>query len=111
MRPLLVHTKRFPPRGYHAITLVPFVFYNGKPLVVRELRHETVHLWQQLALFVVLFYMLYFVFWMYGLVRYRDFDRAYREIPFERSAYILEKEQCVSPFRQSYHWLRCMKEK
>ena len=102
---LLVKTLRFPPRRFHAITLFPFVFYNGQPLNGREVRHETVHLWQQAALLLVGFYVLYFVFWLIGLLRYRNSDRAYREIPFERSAYILESESNVSPIRQSYHWI------
>lgn len=105
---LLVNTRRFPPRRFHAITLFPFVFYNGQPLNGREVRHETVHLWQQAALLLVGFYVLYFVFWLIGLLRYRNSDRAYREIPFERSAYILESESDVSPARQSYHWITCM---
>lgn len=105
---LLVNTRRFPPRRFHAITLFPFVFYNGQPLNGREVRHETVHLWQQAALLLVGFYVLYFVFWLIGLLRYRNSDRAYREIPFERSAYILESESDVSPARQSYHWITCI---
>ena len=105
---LLVNTRRFPPRRFHAITLFPFVFYNGQPLNGREVRHETVHLWQQAALLLVGFYVLYFVFWLIGLLRYRNRDRAYREIPFERSAYILESESDVSPARQSYHWITCI---
>lgn len=105
---LLVNTRRFPPRRFHAITLFPFVFYNGQPLNGREVRHETVHLWQQAALLLVGFYVLYFVFWLIGLLRYRNSDRAYREIPFERSAYILESELNVSPVRQSYHWITCI---
>ena len=105
---LLVNTRRFPPRRFHAITLFPFVFYNGQPLNGREVRHETVHLWQQAALLLVGFYVLYFVFWLIGLLRYRNSDRAYREIPFERSAYILESKSGVSPARQSYHWITCI---
>jgi cytochrome b561 len=105
---LLVNTRRFPPRRFHAITLFPFVFYNGQPLNGREVRHETVHLWQQAALMLVGFYVLYFVFWLIGLLRYRNSDRAYREIPFERSAYILESKSDVSPARQSYHWITCI---
>ena len=35
MKPLLVHTRRFPPRGYSAITLFPFVFHNGDALTAR----------------------------------------------------------------------------
>lgn len=105
---LLVNTRRFPPRRFHAITLFPFVFYNGQPLNGREVRHETVHLWQQAALLLVGFYVLYFVFWLIGLLRYRNSDRAYREIPFERSAYILESKSDVNPIRQSYHWITCI---
>lgn len=73
-----------------------------------ELRHETVHLWQQIALFVVLFYVFYLVFWILNSLRFRDPYRAYMSIPFERSAYILEKQQSVSPLRQMFHWLRCL---
>lgn len=105
---LLVNTRRFPPCRFHAITLFPFVFYNGQPLNGREVRHETVHLWQQAALLLVGFYVLYFVFWLIGLLRYRNRDRAYREIPFERSAYILESKSDVNPIRQSYHWITCI---
>ena len=73
-----------------------------------ELRHETVHLWQQIALFVVLFYVLYLVFWILNSLRFRDPYRAYMSISFERSAYILEKQQSVSPLRQMFHWLCCL---
>ena len=44
MRPLMIHTRWFPPKGFYAITLFPFVFYNGRQLTAREQRHETVHL-------------------------------------------------------------------
>lgn len=106
---IMIHTRRFPPRGYHAITLFPFVFYNGQPMGECEVRHEVVHLCQQAALLVVGFYFLYFVFWLAGVVFYRDLDRAYREIPFERSAYILENETTLRPLQQAFHWLRCFK--
>ena len=106
--PFLIHTRRFPSRRFHAITLFPFVFFNGQPLDDSELRHETVHLWQQMALLFVLFYMLYLAFWLLNIIRFRDPYRAYMNIPFERSAYILEKQQPVSPIRQSFHWLRCL---
>ena len=105
----LIHTRRFPPRGYHAITIFPFVFYNGEKLDESEMRHEMVHLWQQLALVILPFYLLYLFFWLSNLIRYRDKGRAYRNIPFERSAYYLENQQAVTPLRQSFHWLRCLK--
>ena len=108
MRPLLVHTRHFPPRGYSAITLFPFVFHNEETLSNRTLRHETVHLYQQAALLVVPFYLLYLIFWLVGLVRYRNWDRAYRSIPFERSAYRLETRPSPTATTQAFDWLRCI---
>ena len=108
MRPLTIHTRRFPPRNFHAITLFPLIFYNDERLTERELRHEAVHLWQQAALLIVLFYLLYLIFWILNLVKYRDNDRAYREIPFERSAYHLETLERQRPCKQAFHWLKCL---
>lgn len=103
---MIVHTRHFPPRGFHAITLFPFIFYKGRGLSERELRHETVHLWQQATLLVVPFYILYILFWIVGLLRYRDSYRAYREIPFERSAYALELLPRQVWWRQAFGWVR-----
>ena len=108
MRPLTIHTRRFPPRRYYAITLFPVIFYNGEPLTDGDLWHETVHLWQQAALLVLPFYLLYLLFWLAGLVRYRDPFRAYREIPFERSAYLLEGQPPKKPAAQAFHWIKCL---
>ena len=106
MRPLIVHTRKFPARQFHAITLFPVIFYNGEKLSERELRHETVHLWQQAALLIVLFYVLYLIFWVIGLLRYRSSYRAYREIPFERSAYDLESLPRQLGWRQAFDWMK-----
>ncbi|MBR6291550.1 MAG: hypothetical protein IKR33_01990 [Bacteroidales bacterium] len=109
MRPLTVHTKHFPLGNYQAITLFPVIFYKDRPLTERDIRHETVHLWQQALLLVVPFYLLYFLFWIFNLVRYRDQLRAYREIPFERSAYRLEGQPPKKPIRQAFDWIKCLR--
>lgn len=111
MSPFLIHTRHFPPRAYHAITIFPIVFYNGEQLKEHEIRHETVHIWQQLALLIVPFYMLYFIFWLLGLARYRNQNQAYRSIPFEQSAYELEKKTDCKPLTQAFNWLKCLKNK
>ena len=103
---MLIHTKRFPPKGFHAITLFPFVFYRGKELMDSEKRHESVHLWQQVTLLIIPFYILYFIFWLYYLVKYRDKDRAYRAIPFEVSAYRLESQTDLKWYEKAFDWLR-----
>ena len=108
-KPLLIHTRHFPFGDYRAITLFPFVFYKGEPLSEQDVRHETIHLWQQLALLIVPFYLLYFLFWLLALTRYRNAYRAYRANPFERSAYQLESRPNLSRRTMSFHWLRCLR--
>lgn len=109
MSPILIHTPHFPSGNYHAITLFPFVFYNGAALNEKELRHEKVHIYQQLYLLVIFFYLLYLAFWLINIVRYRNSYLAYRQIPFERSAYILEDREDARPVCQAFHWVECMK--
>lgn len=75
----------------------------------QDIRHETVHLWQQALLLVIPFYLLYLLFWVIGLLRHRDSMAAYRNIPFEQSAYALEKETEVKPLRQAFDWLHYLK--
>lgn len=106
MRPMTIHTKCFPARKFHAITLFPFIFFNGQPLTEREIRHETIHLWQQVVLLVAPFYVLYFLFWIVNLLRFRNLDRAYREIPFERSAYRLENQAKLTWKAKAFDWLK-----
>ena len=109
MKPLLVHNRVIPFGSYRAVTLFPFVFYKGTALNDRERRHETVHLWQQAALLVVPFYVLYLLFWLIGLLRFRSQARAYRSIPFERSAYRLEGHGDLRRSIMAFDWLRCIK--
>ncbi len=104
----MIHTRRFPARRFHAVTLFPFVLYKGEPLTEREVRHETVHLWQQAVLLVVPFYVLYLFFWAVNLVRFRNAGRAYREIPFERSAYRLEAKEGLAWMTMAFDWLKTL---
>ena len=107
MRPLTIHTRHFPPRRFLAITLFPFIFHKGR-MSEQDIRHETIHLWQQATLLVVLFYVLYLLFWVVNLVRYRDSFRAYREIPFERSAYRLVSQPGLKRRTKAFDWVRRM---
>ena len=109
LRPILLHIRRFPPPGYHAITLFPLIIYRDSKLAPSELRHETIHLWQQAALLVVPFYLLYLLFWLAALLRFRNWHRAYRAIPFERSSYRLEGLNDLSPCTAAFDWLRCFR--
>lgn len=104
----MIHNRHLPWGDYRAVTLFPFVLYKGEPLTEREVRHETVHLWQQAVLLVVPFYVLYLFFWAVNLVRFRNAGRAYREIPFERSAYRLEAKEGLAWMTMAFDWLKTL---
>lgn len=49
--------------------------------------HERIHTAQQKELAFVGFYVIYVLEWLLRLAQYRDRDKAYRNISFEREAY------------------------
>lgn len=104
--PIVIHCRRFPPRKFHAITIFPFVIHNKGRLTESEIRHETIHIWQQASLLIIPFYLLYLLFWIANLIRYHDSMKAYREIPFERSAYSLEGQSDLTPRQACTDWLK-----
>ena len=77
------------PKGYRAITLYPFIFVrNDSDKLDKELiNHECIHLQQQKELLVILFYIWYFLDFLFKYLHYRNWDKAYRNIIFERGAY------------------------
>ena len=86
----MVRKNRFlVPKGYRAITLYPFIFVrNENDKFDKELiNHERIHLRQQKELLVLPFCIWYFLDFLIKLIRYRNWDKAYRNIIFEREAY------------------------
>lgn len=72
----------------------------------KTVRHETIHFQQQLELLFVGQWLLYGLFWLVGLVRYRDGSKAYYESPFEREAYQNDKDEDYLKNRKRYAWVR-----
>lgn len=54
------------------------------------MNHERIHLRQQLELLVLPFYILYLINYLFNLLRYKDHNKAYLNIVFEREAYTNE---------------------
>lgn len=85
----VIQTRLLPRKWkFAAITLFGFVFTPDRRLVDKTtLNHELIHCQQQLEWLYLPFYILYVAEWLWYLFRYRDSDRAYRSISFEREAY------------------------
>ncbi|MGB0849634.1 MAG: hypothetical protein ACPGTP_00175 [Bacteroidia bacterium] len=77
------------PKHIAAITIWPFMLFKRKEDTrnVKILNHEKIHLRQQLELLVIPFYIIYLIEYVVLLIVYRDHDKAYRNISFEKEAY------------------------
>ena len=71
-------------------------------------RHETIHFQQQLEMLLVGQWLLYGLFWLVGLVRYRSGAKAYRQNPFEREAYDNQRKFTYLVKRKRYAWRNYM---
>lgn len=74
------------------ITLFPFIFIRDKHRLndKRLINHEKIHIRQQIELLVIIFYLIYVI--NYIILRFKyNHDKAYRNIVFEREAYINDR--------------------
>ena len=85
----IIYSNYLPVKGFRAINLFGIIFARKehKTLDKRVLNHEAIHTRQILELWVVGFYVWYITEWVFKWIRYRERNRAYREIGFEREAF------------------------
>jgi hypothetical protein len=92
-----------------AITLGPFVF-GRSTISERTRRHEAIHWEQYKETGIILFPILYSVFWLFNLVKFKfDGEKAYYEIPFEREAYRNDRDVGYIFRRKRWAWARSYK--
>tara|TARA_R110000851_G_scaffold302403_1_gene459205 strand:- start:487 stop:870 length:384 start_codon:yes stop_codon:yes gene_type:complete len=99
-----VWLSKISPIEIWALSFACFVFCRGE-LSKTTLRHETIHYHQQIELLFVGQWLLYGIFWLIGLVKYRSGSTAYRESPFEREAYRNEKKYTYLEKRPLWNWV------
>ncbi len=84
----IIRNNIIPFPGFRAINLFGVLFVRGDAEVNEvTLRHEEIHTRQMKDLLYIPFYVLYFLEWLFLLLRYFNFHKAYRAISFEREAY------------------------
>ena len=89
----------------NGICVYPFVLI-GKEIELTEqlLNHEKIHLKQQLEMLIIPFYLLYFLEFLIRILQYRNFEKAYRNISFEREAYFYETHTEYLNHRKWFAW-------
>ena len=77
--------------GKKLITLPWGVYAAPKALVAEDdMTHEFIHIKQWGELLYIGFLLWYFMEWLVRLIQYRNLDKAYKNISFEREAYANE---------------------
>ena len=90
----LIVSKYLIPKGYAGMTVFPFIFLKEKQYLDNKvtINHEKIHIRQQLELLILPFYIWYFGNLFYNYIKFKNFQKAYRNIIFEREAYANEKD-------------------
>ncbi len=88
----LIVAKYLIPKGYRGLAAFPFVFvkYRADARNPVFVNHEKIHIRQQLELLILPFFIWYFLEYLLRLIQYKRADLAYRNISFEREAYVNE---------------------
>ena len=93
------------PINVEAISLLCFVFCKTT-LPASLKNHETIHYHQQIELLFLFHWILYGVFWLIGLVKYKNSRDAYYNNPFEREAYVNQENLNYLSERKFYSWTK-----
>jgi len=73
-------------RGYIATTFGKYIITHTSQLPPNTMRHELTHVKQYKKYSVIVFLGIYLANFVYNIIRYKDFKKAYREIEFEKEA-------------------------
>lgn len=98
---------RFIPFGRHflAINLFGVLFAKG-PCDRVTINHEEIHTRQMRELLYLPFYVAYLAEWLFRLLQYRDFMKAYFAISFEREAYANQRDAGYLKRRPRYAFVK-----
>jgi len=117
MKPILVTNSKVPRwlsifMEIEAITIYPFIFFRG--WVSPDLswnnsskilyNHEMIHIKQYEELWVIGFFIVYAYDFIKGLLKYGDFEKAYKHIRMEKEAYNYQDNSDYLNHRKKFSW-------
>ena len=106
----IVRNNIIPFKGYKAVNLFGILFVRGDPVIgIADINHESIHTEQMKEMLYVFFYLWYGIEWLVRLVQYRNAHTAYRNIGFEREAYMNQGNMGYLQGRGRYAWVNCLK--
>ena len=98
----------FPKKSkFRAMSLFPFLIKKkGDKLSERVVNHEKIHLKQQIEMLLIFFYLWYVIEWLILSIKFKDTYIAYKNISFEKEAYINDNNIDYLKHRKIYSWFK-----
>jgi len=110
LKPVFFENSRLPvilskvsPINIWAFSFGFWVWCRGE-MDERVRTHETIHFQQQLEMLFIFQWILYGLFWLVGMIKYRDGEVAYMRNPFEQEAYENDENQFYMITRKTWAW-------
>lgn len=110
---ILLVSPRLLRKNFNGMALWPFVVVKHHSLKEDAvfLNHEKIHLRQQAELLVVFFYLWYGIEFLLRWIQYKNRNVGYKNISFEREAYLYENEMEYLKHRKHYGFLKFINHK
>ncbi len=81
--------KYFTPKKISGISIFPFIILDNKQLKTDKkfINHEMIHVYQQMELMFIFFVLFYYAEFIILWFKYKNIQKSYQNISFEREAY------------------------
>ncbi len=103
MKPIIIVFRFLPANG---MAIFPFIIAKSSVLANNPvlINHEKIHLKQQIELLILPFYIIYLLQYVINLLIYRNHEKAYLAIVFEKEAYAFDKDLNYLKNRPVFSW-------
>lgn len=93
------------------MAIYPFIILKNKALKEDKklINHEKIHLKQQLELLWIFFFIWYFFEYLIRFIHYKNHQKAYKNISFEKEAYINEGDFHYLKNRKYFNFIKYLK--
>ena len=106
--PIIITNSRFVKWiGYAGFSFgIWIMFAPVANITPRLIRHETIHYRQQLEMLFVFHWLWYGIEYLVRLIIYGNHEAAYRNLSFEREAYMNDGDAAYLTNRRLYSWVK-----
>lgn len=105
---MVVKNKLIPFPGYKMINICGIIFTRSNYISDIDLNHEKIHSRQIFEMLIIFYYIWYILEWLFRLIMYFDFDKAYKNLSFEKEAYKNQGNLNYLKKRGLFKWMSYM---